>query len=149
MKKKFLALVMTLVMVISLVPATALAAGPMRVIIKPGTTLTQTYQFYVGENVEDTQTIQSGDELKDPGIPSGEGEFLGWYIDDTDGTPLTFGTKTFEQSKTFKVTAKFKGVNYFYFMNSTEDDAIRKTMLSFLPRRYCTKMMRILPALLM
>ena len=124
MKKKFLALVMTLVMVISLVPATALAAGPMRVIIKPGTTPTQTYQFYVGEKMEDTQTIQSGDELKDPGIPSGEGEFLGWYIDDTDGTPLTFGTKTFKQSDTFKVTAKFEGVNYFYFMNSTEDDAI-------------------------
>ncbi len=123
MKKKFLALVMTLVMVISLVPATALAAGPMRV-IKPGTTPTQTYQFYAGENVEDTQTIQSGDELKDPGIPSGEGEFLGWYIDDTDGTPLTFGTKTFDTSDTFKVTAKFEGVNYFYFMNSTEDDAI-------------------------
>ena len=74
--------------------------------------------------MEDTQTIQSGDELKDPGIPSGEGEFLGWYIDDTDGTPLTFGTKTFEQSDTFKVTAKFKGVNYIYFMNSTADDAI-------------------------
>ena len=127
MKKKFLALVMTLVMVISLVPATALAAGPMRVIIKPGTTPTQTYQFYVGEKMEDTQTIQSGDELKDPGIPSGEGEFLGWYIDGTDGTdgtPLTFGTKTFEQSETFKVTAKFEGVNYFYFMNSTADDAI-------------------------
>ena len=123
MKKKFLALVMTLVMVISLVPATALAAGPMRV-IRPGTTPTQTYQFYVGEKMEDTQTIQSGDELKDPGIPSGEGEFLGWYIDDTDGTPLTFGTKTFEQSETFKVTAKFEGVNYFYFMNSTADDAI-------------------------
>ena len=126
MKKKFLALVMTLVMVISLVPATALAAGPMRV-IGPGTTPTQTYQFYVGEKMEDTQTIQSGDELKDPGIPSGEGEFLGWYIDGTDGTdgtPLTFGTKTFKQSETFKVTAKFKGVNYIYFMNSTADDAI-------------------------
>ena len=123
MKKKFLALVMTLVMVISLVPATALAAGPMRV-IRPGTTPTQTYQFYAGENVEDTQTIQSGDELKDPGIPSGEGEFLGWYIDGTDGTPLTFDTKTFEQSDTFKVTAKFEGVNYIYFMNSTADDAI-------------------------
>ena len=123
MKKKFLALVMTLVMVISLVPATALAAGPMRV-IRPGTTPTQTYQFYVGETVEDTQTIQSGDELKDPGIPSGEGEFLGWYIDDTDDTPLTFGTKTFQQSETFKVTAKFEGVKYFYFMNSVEDDAI-------------------------
>ena len=123
MKKKFLALVMTLVMVISLVPATALAAGPMRV-IRPGTTPTQTYQFYVGDKMEDTQTIRSGDELKDPGIPSGEGEFLGWYIDGTDGTPLTFGTKTFEQSKTFTVTAKFEGVNYFYFMNSTEDDAI-------------------------
>ena len=124
MKKKFLALVMTLVMVISLVPATALAAGPMRVIIKPGTTPTQTYQFYVGEKMENTQTIQSGDELKDPGIPSGEGEFLGWYIDGTDGTPLTFGTKTFDTSDTFKVTAKFEGVNYFYFMNSTKDDAI-------------------------
>ena len=123
MKKKFLALVMTLVMVISLVPATALAAGPMRV-IRPGTTPTQTYQFYVGETVEDTQTIKSGEALKDPGIPSGEGEFLGWYIDDTDDTPLTFGTKTFEQSETFKVTAKFEGVKYFYFMNSVEDDAI-------------------------
>ena len=123
MKKKFLALVMMLVMVISLVPATALAAGPMRV-IRPGTTPTQTYQFYVGEKMEDTQTIQSGDELKDPGIPSGGGEFLGWYIDGTDGTLLTFGTKTFKQSETFKVTAKFKGVNYIYFMNSTADDAI-------------------------
>ena len=82
MKKKFLALVLTLAMVLSLVPATALAAGPMRV-IRPGTTPTRTYQFYVGEKMEDTQTIQSGDELKDPGIPSGEGEFLGWYIDGT------------------------------------------------------------------
>ena len=121
MKKKFLALVMTLVMVISLVPATALAAGPMRV-IRPGTTPTQTYQFYVGGEMEDTQTIRSGEALKDPGIPNGEGEFLGWYID--DGTPLTFGTKTFEQPDTFTVTAKFEGVNYFYFMNSTADDAI-------------------------
>ena len=121
MKKKFLAPVMTLVMVISLVPATALAAGPMRV-IRPGTTPTQTYQFYVGGEMEDTQTIRSGEALKDPGIPNGEGEFLGWYID--DGTPLTFGTKTFEQPDTFTVTAKFEGVNYFYFMNSTADDAI-------------------------
>ena len=125
MKKKFLALVMTLVMVISLVPATALAAGPMRV-IRPGTTPTQTYQFYCGESTDPyyTETIQSNDTLKDPGIPSGEGEFLGWYIDDTDDTPLTFGKKTFEQSETFKVTAKFEGVKYFYFMNSVEDDAI-------------------------
>ena len=126
MKKKFLALVMTLVMVISLVPATALAAGPMRV-IRPGTTPTQTYQFYVGDEMKDTQTIQSGEALKDPGIPSGEGEFLGWYIDGTDGTDgtlLTFDTKKFDTSDTFKVTAKFKGVNYIYFMNSTANNAI-------------------------
>lgn len=122
MKKKFLALVMTLVMVISLVPATALAAGPMRV-IRPGTTPTQTYQFYCGESTDPyyTETIQSNDTLKDPGIPSGEGEFLGWYLEDTK---LTFDTKTFDTSDTFKVTAKFKGVNYIYFMNSTADDAI-------------------------
>ena len=120
MKKKFLALVMTLVMVISLVPATALAAGPMRV-IRPETTPTQTYQFYVGDEMKDTQTIQSDEALKDPGIPSGEGEFLGWYLKDTK---LTFDTKTFDKSETFKVTAKFKGVNYIYFMNSTADDAI-------------------------
>ena len=122
MKKKFLALVMTLVMVISLVPATALAAGPMRV-IRPGTTPTQTYQFYCGESTDPyyTETIQSNDTLKDPGIPSGEGEFLGWYLEDTK---LTFDTKTFDKSETFKVTAKFEGVNYFYFMNSTKDDAI-------------------------
>ena len=121
MKKKFLALVMTLVMVISLVPATALAAGPMRV-IRPGTTPTQTYQFYVGGKMEDTQTIRSDEALKDPGIPSGEGEFLGWYLE--DDTKLTFDAKTFDKSDTFKVTAKFEGVKYFYFMNSTKDDAI-------------------------
>ena len=123
MKKKFLALVMTLVMVISLVPATALAAGPMRV-IRPGTTPTQTYQFYCGESTDPyyTETIQSNDTLKDPGIPSGEGEFLGWYLE--DDTKLTFDAKIFDKSDTFKVTAKFEGVNYFYFMNSTKDDAI-------------------------
>ena len=98
------------------------SSGPRR-IIRPADKVTQTYQFYCGESTDPyyTETIQSNDTLKDPGIPSGEGEFLGWYLEDTE---LTFDTKTFDKSETFKVTAKFEGVNYFYFMNSTEDDAI-------------------------
>lgn len=98
------------------------SSGPRR-IIRPADKVTQTYQFYCGESTDPyyTETIQSNDTLKDPGIPSGEGEFLGWYLEDTK---LTFDTKTFDKSETFKVTAKFEGVNYFYFMNSTEDDAI-------------------------
>lgn len=48
-------------------------------------------------------------------------DFIGLYLEDTK---LTFDTKTFDKSETFKVTAKFEGVNYFYFMNSKEDDAI-------------------------
>ena len=98
------------------------SSGPRR-IIRPADKVTQTYQFYCGESTDPyyTETIQSNDTLKDPGIPSGEGEFLGWYLDDTK---LTFDTKTFDKSETFKVTAKFEGVNYFYFMNSKEDDAI-------------------------
>ena len=98
------------------------SSGPRR-IIRPADKVTQTYQFYCGESTDPyyTETIQSNDTLKDSGIPSGEGEFLGWYLEDTK---LTFDTKTFDKSETFKVTAKFEGVNYFYFMNSTEDDAI-------------------------
>ena len=98
------------------------SSGPRR-IIRPADKVTQTYQFYCGESTDPyyTETIQSNDTLKDPGNPSGEGEFLGWYLEDTK---LTFDTKTFDKSETFKVTAKFEGVNYFYFMNSTEDDAI-------------------------
>ena len=98
------------------------SSGPRR-IIRPADKVTQTYQFYCGESTDPyyTETIQSNDMLKDPGIPSGEGEFLGWYLEDTK---LTFDTKTFDKSETFKVTAKFEGVNYFYFMNSTKDDAI-------------------------
>ena len=98
------------------------SSGPRR-IIRPADKVTQTYQFYCGESTDPyyTETIQSNDTLKDPGIPSGEGEFLGWYLEDTK---LTFDTKTFDKSETFKVTAKFEGVNYFYFMNSTKDDAI-------------------------
>ena len=98
------------------------SSGPRR-IIRPADKVTQTYQFYCGESTDPyyTETIQSNDTLKDPGIPSGEGEFLGWYLEDTK---LTFDTKTFDKSETFKVTAKFEGVNYFYFMNSAKDDAI-------------------------
>ena len=98
------------------------SSGPRR-IIRPADKVTQTYQFYCGERTDPyyTETIRSNDTLEDPGVPSGEGEFLGWYLEDTK---LTFDTKTFDKSETFKVTAKFEGVNYFYFMNSTKDDAI-------------------------
>ena len=98
------------------------SSGPRR-IIRPADKVTQTYQFYCGESTDPyyTETIRSNDTLEDPGVPSGEGEFLGWYLEDTK---LTFDTKTFDKSETFKVTAKFEGVNYFYFMNSTKDDAI-------------------------
>ena len=104
-------------------PETRLTSSGPRRIIRPADKVTQTYQFYCGESTDPyyTETIRSNDTLKDPGIPSGEGEFLGWYLEDTK---LTFDTKTFDKSETFKVTAKFEGVNYFYFMNSTEDDAI-------------------------
>lgn len=104
-------------------PETRLTSSGPRRIIRPADKVTQTYQFYCGESTDPyyTETIQSNDTLKDPGIPSGEGEFLGWYLEDTK---LTFDTKTFDKSETFKVTAKFEGVNYFYFMNSKEDDAI-------------------------
>ena len=104
-------------------PETRLTSSGPRRIIRPADKVTQTYQFYCGESTDPyyTETIQSNDTLKDPGIPSGEGEFLGWYLEDTK---LTFDTKTFDKSETFKVTAKFEGVNYFYFMNSTKDDAI-------------------------
>ena len=91
-------------------PETRLTSSGPRRIIRPADKVTQTYQFYCGESTDPyyTETIQSNDTLKDPGIPSGEGEFLGWYLEDTK---LTFDTKTFDKSETFKVTAKFEGVN--------------------------------------
>ena len=123
MRKRLLSILLCLVMVMGLLPTAVLAAGPMRV----GTmVVTQTYRFYVSEVTETatpyhTETIQSGETLPDPGVPAGDGEFLGWYV----GTEkLSFGEKTFSESSTVDVVARFQGVNYFYFMSGTGDDAI-------------------------
>ena len=135
--RKALSFLLCLVLIVGILPVSVLAEGedvaqvgaanissyaaaPQR-IIRPGDTVTQTYNFYAGETLYHTETIQSGDTLPDPGVPAGDGEFLGWYVEDAQ---LDFGEKTFAESSTINVTAKFRGVNYFYFMSGTDDDAI-------------------------
>ena len=86
MRKRILSALLCLVMAVGLLPTAALAT-----VGRSETTVTQTYRFYVGGVTETatpyhTETIQSGETLPDPGVPTGDGEFLGWYIDDEELT---------------------------------------------------------------
>ena len=127
-KKRILALLMCICMIFTLLPFSVFAddtenvnrGGNSGVGTEPAEP-TQTYNFYVDEKLYRTQTLQSGDKLLNPGVPAGDGEFLGWYV---DTKALSFGEKTFSSSETINVKAMFRGVNYFYFMSSTEDTAV-------------------------
>ena len=125
LRKRGLALLMCICMVFTLLPFSVFAenasgGGNLEAGTEP-TEPTQTYNFYVGENLYRTQTLKSGDKLLNPGVPAGEGEFLGWYV---NADALSFGVKTFSSSATIKVNAMFRGVNFFYFMSSTVDTAV-------------------------
>ena len=121
MKKRLLAFLLAVVMVIGMIPT--IAAKDISVMsILPGTTGRATYTFYVGEDVVDTQIVKAGDTLNEPAAPNGAGKFLGWVYE--DGSDVTFGTVASVAEKEVKVIAKFDNVQYLLFMDKQENGRV-------------------------
>ena len=61
-----------------------------------------TYQFYVEGSMVYSQIVKVGDELYNPGLPEGDGEFLGWSLDQDGAT----GYMAFDGAESITVTAE-------------------------------------------
>ena len=85
MKRRFWAGLLTLIMALSLLPCSALAAGPMRA-IKDDSDTVDTYVFMKNASTElSRQTVKAGDTLVQPETPSQEGwHFIGWKNDENE-----------------------------------------------------------------
>ena len=121
MKKRLLAFLLAVVMVIGMIPT--IAAKDISVMsIFPGTTDRATYTFYVGDEVVDTQIVKAGDTLNEPAAPTGTDKFLGWF--DENGDPVTFGEITSIDAEEVKVFARFDDVQYLLFMDKKTDGRV-------------------------
>ena len=132
MKKKFLALVLTLAMVLSLVPVTALAGNTYLLSITPDEGSFATYEFYISETAESpwyTQTVKTGDTLKPPADPTLAGShFTGWKT--ADGKEVPFGTVTVKETSIIKCYAKWeenKNPIHVYFMAAIGSNEVMHT----------------------
>ena len=150
--KKFIALLMTVMMFISMLPMDALAeiiAGggnasegkqiPIAVLsVTTPPTVTRTYVFVNGkndngeDNVFASQILKNGEELVNPGTPSypaagqaANKEFTGWYIGEEKITfPYTASVGT--TSDTVTVEARFDDVYFVFFTNPNGDVMVTK-----------------------
>lgn len=137
MKKRLFALFLCLCMVMTLLPVGAfaegteaqfgLAAGGASVtsvspVETPDTHIT--FKFYNGDELLDTQVINSNGQLTAPATPAIEGgrKFLGWYAvgvnDQLEAQEFDFSTAytNYSGRSEVKVMAKFEAVFYVYFM---------------------------------
>ena len=133
MKKKFLALVLTLAMVLSLVPATALAGNTSLLsITPPNEGKFATYEFYISETAESpwyTQTVKTGDTLNRPADPTRTGHyFTGWKTENEQKVP--FGRVTVEEASTIRCFAQWtENANpiHVYFMAAIGSNEVMHT----------------------
>lgn len=140
--KKFIALLMTVMMFISMLPMDALAeiiAGggnassgqqfPISVlsVINP-TVKTHTYIFNNSDGKEFArQIVKDGETLKNPGTPSADSankEFVGWR-DDAGNAPV-FGAVTVTDTKTITYHAQFADVYFVFFTNEKGEVMVTK-----------------------
>ncbi len=149
MKKRLFALFLCLCMVMTLLPVGAfaegteaqfgLAAGGASVtsvspVETPDTHIT--FKFYNGDELLDTQVINSNGQLTAPATPAIEGgrKFLGWYAVDANGQleaqEFNFSTAytNYSGRSEVKVMAKFEAVFYVYFM--TVDGQVHSTAIA-------------------
>ena len=122
MKRRLLAGLLTLIMALSLLPCSALAAGPMRA-IKDGPDTVDTYVFMKNASTElSRQTVKAGDTLVQPETPSQAGwHFTGWK--NAENQEPTFGTVAAVTGATHTYTAQWESAYYVYFMASDKAGA--------------------------
>ncbi len=125
--KRFIALMMAFIMLLSAVPSLTLAevlktdtSSGFR--LKSITPLadTHTYEFFVeGTKQEDfTQILRDGQTLVAPATPVHPGQvFDSWQ---TGGAPVSFGAISVTSTQTYRVDAVFRDVYYVYFVHNGE-----------------------------
>ena len=139
--KKFIALLMTVMMFISMLPMDALAeiiAGggnasegkqipiSVRSVVKPPV-VTHTYIFMNGTTEFARQIVKDGETLNNPGTPdsgSANKEFTGW-LDDNNQAPA-FGAVTVTETKTITYHAQFADVYFVFFTNEKGEVMVTK-----------------------
>ena len=137
--RRGLALLMTLIMLISCAPMDALAAivpvsGGTQT--SPGITLlsivqqpvaTHTYIFMNGDTEFARQILKDGETLNNPGTPdsgSPNKEFTGWR--DGDNNAPVFGAVTVTDTKTITYHAQFDDVYFVFFTNEKGEVMVTK-----------------------
>ena len=141
--RRGLALLMTLIMLISCAPMDALAAivpvsggtqtssgVSLKSIVKPPVA-THTYVFMNGDKEFARQILKDGETLNNPGTPdagSPNKEFTGWYDAQEGGNQLTsFGDKvTVTETKPLTYYARFADVYFVFFTNPNGDVMVTK-----------------------
>ena len=139
--RRGLALLMTLIMLISCAPMDALAAivpvsggtqtssgVSLKSIVKPPVATT-TYVFMNGTEEFARQILKNGQTLNNPGTPTADSankEFVGWF--DESGNQLTFPitASVGSASSTITVNAQFVDVNFVFFTNPSGEVMVTK-----------------------
>ena len=139
--RRGLALLMTLIMLISCAPMDALAAivpvsggtqtssgVSLKSIVKPPVA-THTYIFMNGTEEFARQILKNGQTLNNPGTPTADSankEFVGWF--DESGNQLTFPitASVGSVSSTITVNARFADVYFVFFTNPSGEVMVTK-----------------------
>ena len=137
--RRGLALLMTLIMLISCAPMDALAAivpvsggtqnsegVTLLSIVKPPVA-THTYVFKNGDTEFARQIVKDGETLNNPGTPdsgSPNKEFTGWR--DGDNNAPVFGAVTVTDTKTITYHAQFADVYFVFFTNEKGEVMVTK-----------------------
>lgn len=142
--KKFIALLMTVMMFISMLPMDALAeiiAGggnassgqqfPIAVLsVTTPPTVTRTYVFKNGNDEFASQILRNGETLNNPGTPEADNankEFVGWFDAQDGGNQLTFPhTATVDKTETVTYYAHFADVYFVFFANPAGEVMVTK-----------------------
>lgn len=137
--RRGLALLMTLIMLISCAPMDALAAivpvsggtqtssgVSLKSIVKPPVATT-TYVFMNGTEEFARQIVKNGETLNNPGTPdsgSPNREFTGWR--DGDNNAPVFGAVTVTETKEITYHAQFDDVYFVFFTNEKGEVMVTK-----------------------
>ena len=138
--RKYLALLLTVLMLASCMPVDALAAIvpvsggtqtsssiSLRSIVRPPVA-TATYIFMNGDTEFDRQILKNGDTLNNPGTPaaadSSNKEFVGWLAD--DGSAPAFGKVTVTETTETTYHAQFADVYFVFFTNPNGEVMVTK-----------------------
>ncbi len=137
--RRGLALLMTLIMLISCAPMDALAAivpvsggtqnseGITLLSIVQPPAKTHTYVFMNGDDEFARQIVKNGEKLNNPGTPkagSPNKEFTGWR--DGDNNAPAFGAVTVTETKTITYHAQFADVYFVFFTNPNGEVMVTK-----------------------